>query len=117
MMKKYKIQKISALVFLTAIAIFSSFLAVKKQAKKPNKPNILIIYPDQFRWYSAGFWSEPKYLKHVVGKPDPVVTPNIDRLAKKWCRLYKWHCQFSIVQPVKRYVTDGSVSRKKWYLE
>ncbi len=47
-----------------------------------KKPNVLIIFPDQLRRYSAGFWSEDPYKKYVIGKPDPVITPTIDKLAK-----------------------------------
>ncbi len=47
-----------------------------------NKPNVLLIYPDQLRRYSAGFWAEPEYRDAVIGKPDPVITPTINKLAK-----------------------------------
>ena len=50
----------------------------KKEAKKPN---VLIIFPDQYRRYSAGFWSQPGYEGKTIGNPDPVITPNIDKLA------------------------------------
>ncbi|MBT7068429.1 MAG: sulfatase-like hydrolase/transferase, partial [Verrucomicrobia bacterium] len=44
-------------------------------------PNVLIIFPDQLRRYAAGYWSNSPYREHVIGEPDPVVTPNIDELA------------------------------------
>ncbi|MBP8791775.1 MAG: sulfatase [Lutibacter sp.] len=47
-----------------------------------EKPNILIIFPDQLRRYSAGFWSGGAYKEYVIGKPDPVITPTIDKLAQ-----------------------------------
>ncbi len=47
-----------------------------------KRPNVLIIFPDQLRRYSAGFWSKEPYKNLVVGKPDPVITPNIDKIAK-----------------------------------
>ena len=31
-----------------------------------KKPNVLILYPDQLRRYSAGFWSEENYKNHVI---------------------------------------------------
>ena len=45
------------------------------------QPNVLIIFPDQLRRYAAGYWSKSPYREHVIGKPDPVVTPNLDALA------------------------------------
>ena len=49
--------------------------------KKEKKPNVLIIFPDQYRRYSAGFWSQDEYKGKTIGNPDPVVTPTIDKLA------------------------------------
>ncbi len=48
-----------------------------------SKPNVLIIFPDQLRRYSQGYWSHPPYREHVIGEPDPVVTPHVDRLASE----------------------------------
>ncbi|MFB9058092.1 sulfatase [Mariniflexile ostreae] len=70
------------------ICFFSLFIIIgcRTQAEKKveifiEKPNVLIIFPDQLRRYSAGYWSEDKYKEHVIGKPDPVITPTIDKLA------------------------------------
>ncbi len=51
--------------------------------KEIKKPNVLIIYPDQLRRYSASFWSEEKYNSYAQGSPDPVLTPTMDKLANK----------------------------------
>lgn len=52
------------------------------KVSKSKKPNVLIIFPDQLRRYSAGFWSKQPFKGLVVGKPDPVITPNIDKIAE-----------------------------------
>ena len=76
------------------ILVLLMLLSLQSQSQKKeikassDKPNVLIIFPDQLRRYSAGFWSEPEYSKYVIGKPDPVYTPNIDKLAKKRCSIY-----------------------------
>lgn len=49
--------------------------------KEQKKPNVLIVFPDQYRRYSAGFWSQKEYDEKTIGNHDPVVTPNIDKLA------------------------------------
>lgn len=46
-----------------------------------TRPNVLIVFADQLRRYSAGYWSQAPYRDHVIGEPDPVVTPNLDKLA------------------------------------
>ncbi|RKR14419.1 arylsulfatase A-like enzyme [Maribacter vaceletii] len=72
-------------LFLILLAFTNCEDKTKKESsikkKVVNKPNVLIIYPDQLRRYSAGFWSKKEYASYVVGKPDPVITPNIDKLA------------------------------------
>jgi len=55
---------------------------VSIEINKEIKPNVLIIFPDQLRRYSAGYWSKEPYKNLVYGKPDPVITPNIDNLAE-----------------------------------
>ncbi len=72
-----------------------------------KKPNILIIYPDQLRRYSAGFWSEDKYAKHVVGKPDPVITPNIDNLAKNGVVFTQAVSNFPLCSPARGMLLTG----------
>ncbi len=47
-----------------------------------RRPNVLFIFPDQLRRYSAGYWTRDPWSRHVTGQPDPVITPNIDRLAE-----------------------------------
>ena len=76
-----KLKHLSLLVI--CLLSFSCNAQKKSSALETNKkPNVLIIFPDQLRRYSAGFWSEEPFNKFVKGKPDPVVTPNIDGLAK-----------------------------------
>jgi len=72
-----------------------------------NKPNILIIYPDQLRRYSAGFWSEDNYSKHVVGKADPVITPNIDKLAKNGVVFTNAISNFPLCSPARGMLLTG----------
>jgi arylsulfatase A-like enzyme len=46
-----------------------------------GKPNLLIIMPDEWRRSAAGFWSQAKYKDALMGKGDPVHTPNVDKFA------------------------------------
>ncbi|TVZ55659.1 arylsulfatase A-like enzyme [Lutibacter sp. Hel_I_33_5] len=79
----------------------------KENIKSDKKPNILIIYPDQLRRYSAGFWSEDKYKKHVIGKPDPVVTPNMDKLAKNGVVFTQAISNFPLCSPARGMLLSG----------
>ena len=46
-----------------------------------QKPNIIYIFPDQFRNQAMGFWNEPEYAEHIGWKADPVSTPRLDGFA------------------------------------
>jgi len=46
-----------------------------------NKPNLLYIFPDQFRQMSMSLWNELLFKEHCSGKADPVYTPNLDNFA------------------------------------
>lgn len=47
-----------------------------------KRPNLLYIFPDQFRIQSLGIWKEEGYTSALRGASDPVVTPNLDALAR-----------------------------------
>lgn len=72
-----------------------------------KQPNVLIIYPDQLRRYSAGFWSEKKYEEHVLGTPDPVITPNIDILAKNGTVFKNAISNFPLCSPARGMLLSG----------
>lgn len=67
---------------LALLAIVSPWGCKEVEKQIDKKPNVVIIFPDQLRRYSAGFWNEEPYRSEVVGVSDPVVTPTIDKLAK-----------------------------------
>ena len=46
-----------------------------------DRPNVIYVFPDQFRNASLGFWSDPEYAAQVAWRGDPVLTPNLDRFA------------------------------------
>lgn len=57
-------------------------MAVPALAQGPEvKPNIIYIFPDEFRRQAMGFWSRPEYAGALNGTSDPVVTPTLDKLA------------------------------------
>lgn len=72
-----------------------------------KKPNILIIYVDQLRRYSAGFWSEKKYKDHVQGRPDPVITPHIDKLAKNGTVFTNAVSNYPLCSPARGMLLSG----------
>lgn len=50
---------------------------------KEQQPNVIYIFPDQYRNSSFGFWSDDDFSSHVGWQGDPVVTPNLDKFARQ----------------------------------
>ena len=48
-----------------------------------QRPNLVYIFPDQYRLNALSLWSDPEYRDILNTVGDPVHTPNLDRLAKQ----------------------------------
>jgi arylsulfatase A-like enzyme len=64
--------KYNLILFFLAVIFFPFNSSASGDEETQKKPNLLFIFPDQFRVQSMGFMNE-----------DPVHTPNIDRLASE----------------------------------
>lgn len=49
--------------------------------RSETMPNLLYIFPDQYRLFALGIWSNPEYRDAISTVGDPVHTPNLDKLA------------------------------------
>lgn len=56
---------------------------VAPSSEQATHPNVIYVFPDQFRNHAMGFWNTPEFNQHINFKADPVHTPNIDRFAKE----------------------------------
>lgn len=48
-----------------------------------QRPNLVYIFPDQYRLNALSLWNDPAYRNVLNTVGDPVHTPNLDRLAKQ----------------------------------
>ena len=60
-------------------------LYAKEAPVQPEKkrPNVLYVFPDQFRNSAMGFWRDSLYREHVRWQGDPVHTPRLNAFAKQ----------------------------------
>ncbi|MCG8310774.1 MAG: sulfatase [Cytophagales bacterium] len=70
-------------------------------------PNVIIIFPDQYRQFSLGFWSQGDNAKHIQGKPDPVNTPVLDKLAKEGIVFSRAMSNFPVCSPYRGMLLTG----------
>lgn len=52
-------------------------------AQSTQHPNIIYVFPDQFRNSAMQFWSENGFSQQVRFKADPVITPHLNQFARE----------------------------------
>ena len=57
--------------------------ASKQQVAEQEYPNVIYVFPDQYRNMAMGFWHENGFKEHINFAADPVHTPHIDKFAKE----------------------------------
>ena len=57
--------------------------APKQVAVQAEHPNIIYVFPDQYRNQAMGFWNQEGFRDKVNFRGDPVHTPNIDTFARE----------------------------------
>ena len=75
-------------------------------------PNIVFIVADQWRKQAAGFWASPTFREHLREVPDPVFTPNIDRLAEESVVFSQATSSFPLCAPYRGMMLTGQLPHK-----
>ena len=75
------IKAITMMKIRNIILPLSGIAAVSCGNVPDSRPNIIYVFPDQFRVSSLAFWDSPEYAGAVNWKADPVHTPNLDGFA------------------------------------
>ena len=48
-----------------------------------QQPNVVYVFPDQYRNYALEFWSQPDFAGQLGSASDPVHTPNLNKFARE----------------------------------
>ena len=101
--------KLSALTAGACVMGDSLAEAAETMTTKTKKtPNLLFIYPDQYRLYSMGFWRKPEYRNALPTASDPVVTPTIDKLADESVVFTQAYSCFPVCSPYRAMFLSGA---------
>ncbi|WP_297086616.1 sulfatase [uncultured Draconibacterium sp.] len=92
---------------LVTLLFTISFLSCSQKHTRQEQPNVIFIFPDQFRSYSLGFWSQGDNAKHLQGQPDPVSTPNLDKLANQGVVFSRAVSNFPLCSPYRGMLLSG----------
>lgn len=73
------------IVFVISIAMLLGCKQPKAQIDEQVKkqPNLLVIFTDEHRRQAMEFWQQPEYKGAINGISDPVITPNLNKLASE----------------------------------
>lgn len=72
-----------------------------------ERPNVIYVFPDQFRNSSLGFWNDAEFASKVGWKGDPVLTPNLDRFAREATVLTEAVSNFPVSSPHRGMLLSG----------
>ncbi len=64
-------------------ALLSWTITTSLTAQITVHPNVIYIFPDQFRNCALHFWNDKEFQQYVNFKADPTHTPNLDKLARE----------------------------------
>ena len=93
----------------------SALLTLSASAKdmpQTKKPNILYIFPDQYRMQALSIWSDPAYRSAISTVGDPVKTPNIDKLARRGVIFNNACSTFPVSSPHRGMLMSGMYPRE-----
>lgn len=87
--------------------LFLTLTLVGAPAVASDSPNVIFIFPDQYRLYSLGFWSQADNAKYLQGKPDPVATPQLDKLANEGIVFSRAVSNYPLCSPYRGMLLSG----------
>ena len=78
-----------------------------------DNPNIIYIFPDQFRNDACGFWRQDSFKEYRKTKGDPTITPNINKFAKESLVLTSAQSNNPVSSPHRAMLMTGMYSAEK----
>lgn len=101
-------QKVILLTLTAGLSISESYGITETEARKDKKrPNLLYIFPDQYRMHALSIWSNPDYKNAISTSGDPVHTPNLDKLAKQGVLFTQVCSTFPVSSPHRGMLMSG----------
>ncbi len=81
--------------------------ACSQPLPESSPPNIIYVFPDQFRNHALGFWDEPGFNDKVNFRADPVHTPHLNQFAKESVVLTSAFSNFPLSSPHRGILLTG----------
>lgn len=108
MKKERTLRFLVATLGLVAICLFGHRGVDQHPALQlAEPPNVIFIFPDQYRNSSVGIWSKPEYQQYLRVAGDPVITPAIDKLASEGILFSQAISNFPLCSPYRAMLISG----------
>ena len=72
-----------SLSIIGGLGILGLASCAEQQEAKVQQPNVIYVFPDQYRNMAMEFWGQEGFKEHVDFRPDPVKTPNLNAFARE----------------------------------
>ena len=82
------------------------------QHEQVSLPNVIYVFPDQFRNQAMGFWSQEEFRDKVNFQGDPVHTPVLDRFARESVVLTSAQSNCPLSSPHRGMLLTGMYANK-----
>lgn len=99
--------KILLLACLIICCSSASVLPAYAKSTTAKKPNVIVIVADQMRRSALGLWRKPEYQGLLNGVSDPVITPNLDKLANDGVVFTQAIANFPLCSPFRGMLMSG----------
>ncbi|WP_255490593.1 sulfatase [Dysgonomonas sp. 511] len=76
-------------------------------AQTDKHPNVIYVFPDQFRNHAMQFWNMDGFKEHVNFRADPVHTPNLNQMATESVVLTSAHSNCPVSSPHRGTLLTG----------
>ena len=92
-------------LFLGALALSPQMMYAA--GGQTTRPNVVYVFPDQFRNCALGIWQRPGYAEHVKFKGDPTYTPRLNQFADEAVVLTSAMSNFPLSSPHRGSLLTG----------
>ncbi len=102
----------AANLFVSGMGLLALSGCKSPQAEQAVHPNIIYVFPDQYRNQAMGFWSQEGFRDKVNFKGDPVHTPTLDGFAREAIVLSSAQSNCPLSSPHRGMLLTGMYANK-----
>ena len=99
-------------LFLGSLGLLSLGGCANRPSANTDHPNIIYVFPDQFRNQALGFWRQEGFREHVNFLGDPVHTPVLDAFAREAVVLSSAQSNCPLSSPHRGMLLTGMYANK-----